>query len=106
MMSLHCILKVMNQTMSCAARGFSKDDKSKQPQIVIGLLVTPQGFPLMHEVYKGNTFEGHTMLNVVKQFQKRHADTKPIIVADAAMLSRENLQSLEAEGYQYIVGAG
>ena len=37
------------------ARGFSKDDKSKQPQIVIGLLVTLQGFPLMHEVYKGNT---------------------------------------------------
>jgi transposase len=87
------------------ARGFSKDDKSKQPQIVIGLLVTPQGFPLMHEVYKGNTFEGHTMLSVIKQFQKRHTKTKPIIVADAAMLSRENLQILEAEGYQYIVGA-
>lgn len=87
------------------ARGFSKDDKSKQPQIVIGLLVTPQGFPLMHEVYKGNTFEGHTMLSVVKQFQKRHTKTKPIIVADAAMLSCENLRSLEAEGYRYIVGA-
>ena len=87
------------------ARGFSKDDKSKQPQIVIGLLVTPQGFPLMHEVYKGNTFEGHTMLDVVKKFQKRHTDTKPIIVADAAMLSRDNMQYLETEGYRYIVGA-
>lgn len=87
------------------ARGFSKDDKSKQPQIVIGLLVTPQGFPLMHEVYKGNKFEGHTMLDVIKQFQKRHADIKPIVVADAAMLSRENMQFLEAEGYRYIVGA-
>lgn len=87
------------------ARGFSKDDKSKQPQIVIGLLVTPQGFPLMHEVYKGNTFEGHTMLDVVKKFQKHHVDTKPIIVADAAMLSRDNMQYLETEGYQYIVGA-
>lgn len=87
------------------ARGFSKDDKSKQPQIVIGLLVTLQGFPLMHEVYKGNTFEGHTMLNVVKQFQKKHTKSKPIIVADAAMLSRKNLHSLETEGYQYIVAA-
>lgn len=87
------------------ARGFSKDDKSKQPQIVIGLLVTPQGFPLMHEVYKGNTFEGHTMLDVVKKFQKHHANTKPIVVADAAMLSRENMQYLETEGYRYIVGA-
>lgn len=87
------------------ARGFSKDDKSKQPQIVIGLLVTPQGFPLMHEVYKGNTFEGHTMLDVIKKFQRLHTNTKPIIIADAAMLSRDNMQYLETEGYRYIVGA-
>lgn len=87
------------------ARGFSKDDKSKQPQIVVGLLVTPQGFPLKHEIYKGNTFEGHTMLEVVQQFQKRHQNVKPIIVADAAMLSQENMRFLGDEGYQYIVGA-
>jgi transposase len=87
------------------ARGFSKDDKSKQPQIVVGLLVTLSGFPIRHEIFKGNTFEGHTMLEVVREFQKIHQDTKPIIVADAAMLSLENLEKLAAEGYQYIVGA-
>ena len=86
-------------------RGFSKDDKSKQPQVVVGLLVTPQGFPLKHEIYKGNTFEGHTMLDVIKQFRERHKDVKPIVVADAAMLSQENMMLLEEEGYQYIVGA-
>lgn len=86
-------------------RGFSKDNKSQQPQIVVGLLVTLQGFPLMHEVYKGNTFEGHTMLELIKKFQKSHPTTKPIIVADAAMLSEENIKSLEAHRYQYIVGA-
>lgn len=87
------------------ARGFSKDDKSKQPQIVVGLLVTSQGFPLKYEIYKGNTFEGHTMLGVVREFQKRHSNSKPIIVADAAMLSQDNMSLLETEGYQYIVGA-
>lgn len=87
------------------ARGFSKDDKSKQPQIVVGLLVTLQGFPLKHEIYKGNTFEGHTMLEVVKRYQEHYKDTKPIVVADAAMLSQENMTLLEDEGYQYIVGA-
>ena len=87
------------------ARGFSKDDKSKQPQVVIGLLVTAQGFPLIHEVFKGNTFEGHTMLSVLKQFQEQHNTEKPIIVADAAMLSKMNRSALENEGYQYIVGA-
>lgn len=87
------------------ARGFPKDDKSKQPQIVVGLLVTHHDFPLKHETYKGNTFEGHTMLDVVKKFQKNHTNSKPIIVADAAILSLENMQLLEKEGYQYIVGA-
>jgi len=87
------------------ARGFSKDDKSKQPQVVVGLLVTLQGFPLRHEIYKGNTFEGHTMLEVVKRFQECHRNTKPIVVADAAMLSQENMMLLEDDGYQYIVGA-
>ena len=86
-------------------RGFSKYDKSKQPQVVVGLLVTPQGFPLKHEVYKGNTFEGHTMLDVIKQFRECHKDVKPIVVADAAMLSQENMTLLEEEGYEYIVGA-
>lgn len=87
------------------ARGFSKDDKSKQPQIVIGLLVTGQGFPLIHEVFKGNTFEGHTMLSVVNTFQQQYNTEKPIIVADSAMLSQKNRDILDSEGYHYIVGA-
>jgi len=45
------------------------------------------------------------MLEVVKRFQERHRGAKPIIVADAAMLSHENMIFLEREGYQYIVGA-
>ena len=87
------------------ARGFSKDNKSNQPQIIVGLLVTLQGFPLRHEIYKGNTFEGHTMLEVVNQFQECHKEAKPIIVADAAMLSQENMKFFDEKGYQYIVGA-
>ncbi|MBM3163478.1 MAG: IS1634 family transposase [Chlorobi bacterium] len=85
--------------------GFSKDNKPQQPQIVIGLITTRSGFPVMHEVFEGNTFEGHTMLAIVRRFQERVGETKPIIVADAAMLSKTNMQQLEAEGYRYIVGA-
>ncbi len=85
--------------------GFSKDNKPQQPQIVIGLITTRSGFPVMHEVFKGNTFEGHTMLAIVRRFQQRVGDVKPVIVADAAMLSKANMQQLEEEGYRYIVGA-
>lgn len=85
--------------------GFSKDNKSQQPQIVIGLLVTQAGFPLGYEIFKGNTFEGKTMLPVVKTFMETHGVTTPIIVADAAMISRENVAKLNDGGFSYIVGA-
>ena len=71
--------------------GFSKDNKPQQPQIVVGLLVTQSGFPLVYEVFSGNTFEGKTMLPILKQFMDNHPGAKPIIVADAAMLSEERL---------------
>ena len=51
----------------------------------------------MHEVFEGNSFEGHTMLDVVHRFQERVGETKPVIVADAAMLSKDNMQKLEDE---------
>lgn len=85
--------------------GFSKDGKSMQPQIVVGLLVTRDGFPLGYEVFKGNTFEGHTMLPVLLSFAKAHAVTTPTVVADAAMISRENVNKLMEHGCLYIVGA-
>jgi transposase len=85
--------------------GFSKDNKPQQPQIVIGLITTRSGFPVMHGFFEGNTFEGKTMLGVVHRFQERIGQTKPVIVADAGMLSKANIQQLDAEGYRYIVGA-
>ncbi|WP_227870873.1 IS1634 family transposase [Orrella marina] len=86
--------------------GFSKDNKPQQPQIVIGLITTTSGFPVMHEVFEGNTFEGHTMLDILRRFEQRVGSAcKPVIVADAAMLSTENMHQLQQQGYRYIVGA-
>jgi len=84
--------------------GFSKDNKPQQPQIVIGLLVTHSGFPLAYEVFPGNTFEGKTMLPIIEKFINKHKKTKPIIVADAAMLSEERLKELKKKKISYIVG--
>jgi len=85
--------------------GFSKVNKPQQPQVVIGLLVTHSGFPLMYEVFPGNTFEGKTMLPIIEKFISGHKKTKPIIVADAAMLSEERLEELKEKKISYIVGA-
>jgi hypothetical protein len=43
--------------------GFSKDNKSQQPQILIALMVSKEGFPIAYEVFSGSTFEGHTIIS-------------------------------------------
>jgi transposase len=85
--------------------GFSKDNKSQQPQIVVGLMVTPQGFPVSYEVFAGNTFEGKTFLPSILAFKERHKVQTLTIVADAAMLSTENMKQLVEQKLTYIVGA-
>lgn len=85
--------------------GFSKDNKSKQPQIVIGLMVTSEGFPVSYEIFSGNTFEGMTFLPSILAFRSLHHIKTLTIVADAAMLSIGNIQKLIDNNLTYIVGA-
>lgn len=85
--------------------GFSKDNKPQQPQVVIGLLVTAQGFPLGYEMFKGSTFEGHTMLPIIERFQETHHVETCTVVADAGMLSFDNIEMLRKKKFSYIVGA-
>ncbi len=85
--------------------GFSKDNKSQQPQIVVALMVTPEGFPVGYEVFSGDTFEGHTLIPSIKSFIKKHNVEQFVVVADAAMISAENVAALSAENINYIVGA-
>ena len=85
--------------------GFSKDNKSQQPQIVVALIVTSEGFPIGYEVFSGNTFEGHTLIPVIRSFIKKHSVDHFTVVADAAMISTENVEALRAEKISYIVGA-
>ena len=85
--------------------GFSKDNKFNQPQVLIGLMVNSDGFPVAYEIFEGNKFEGHTLIPVISAFKKRHQIKSLTVVADAAMLSQENMESLQADGFNYIVGA-
>jgi len=85
--------------------GFSKDNKFNQPQIVLGLLVTSEGFPIGYQIFEGKKFEGHTMLPVIRGFKQKHRIKTFTVVADAAMISAENIKVLRSEKLQYIVGA-
>ena len=71
--------------------GLSKE-RRLEPQIVIGLLVDRSGFPLGLQSFEGNTAETKTILPVLEDFQRKHHLKKVTVVADAAMLSRTNLE--------------
>lgn len=85
--------------------GFSKVGKHQNPQIFLGLLVGLNGFPIGYEIFEGNIFEGHTLIPVLKQFAARFGLQKPIVVADSGLLTKDNIKTLQSEGYQYIIGA-
>jgi len=85
--------------------GFSKDGKFQHPQILLGLLVGEHGYPIGYDIFEGNTFEGKTLLPVLKGIEHRYGLGKPVVVADAAMLSHENLDALDAQPYPFIVAA-
>ena len=85
--------------------GFSKDNKSQQPQILVALMVTKDGFPVAYEVFPGNTFEGHTIVPVIKDFITRNGVKTLTVIADAAMISTENIKQLTQNNINYIVGA-
>lgn len=84
--------------------GLSKE-RRLEPQIVIGLLVNQDGFPLGLHSFEGNMAETKTILPVIEAFRAQHHLEAVTIVADAAMLSLRNLEALSAAGYAYIVGS-
>lgn len=85
--------------------GFSKDNKPEQPQIIIGLLVNGDGFPLTFSVFPGNKFEGHTLIPVLSDLCQKYQIGTLTVVADSAMISEENIKALQNNKLSFIVGA-
>jgi transposase len=85
--------------------GFSKDGKHQHPQIVLGLLVSIGGYPLVYDIFEGNKFEGHTMLPVIEGFKSKYKLDKLVVVADSGLMSAANIDELQSKGYEYILGA-
>jgi hypothetical protein len=85
--------------------GFSKDNKSQQPQVLIALMVSKEGLPIGYEVFPGNTFEGKTFIPMIQSFIQKNKVENLTVVADAAMISSENSSALNEKGINFIVGA-
>jgi transposase len=85
--------------------GFSKEGKHQNPQIVLGLLVSKNGYPLAYEVFNGKKFEGHTLLPIIENFKIKYQLQQLVVVADAGLLSNTNITLLHQNNYEFILGA-
>ena len=94
-----------NKSDDLRKNGFSKDNKSNQPQILIGLLVNRDVYPVSFDIFTGNTFEGNTFIPSILNLKKKRNIENLTVVADAGMISLKNVAELQKHGLNYIVGA-
>ena len=87
-----------------AARGYSRDHRPDCPQLVIAMVVTPEGFPLSYEVFDGARADVTTLEAMLDQVEARHGRARRIWVFDRGIVSEANLQRLRQRGGQYVVG--
>ena len=85
--------------------GYSKDHRSADTQIIIGLVVNKQGFPLYFDIFSGKTFEGRTLPKVIEDVKQLLQSPELVVVADAAMLSQKNIDQMAGKGIGFIVSA-
>lgn len=85
--------------------GFSKDGKTAEAQIVLGLLVSEDGYPLSYSIFNGKQYEGYTMIPIIDDFVQKFSLTDFVVVADSGLMSSRNVQLLQEAGYKYILGA-
>lgn len=85
-------------------KGFGKDGKIGKTQVLLGLLLDKERNPVAYELYTGDTYEGHTLTEGLKQLRRRYKIDNVIVVADSGMLNKDNLAAIKAADYEYIVG--
>ncbi len=85
-------------------KGFSKDGKIGKTQVLMGLLIDKEKQPVAYQVYKGDTFEGHTFKDSLTRLKERYQIDQVILVADRGMLSSDNLARVTDNGFEYIIG--
>ncbi len=85
-------------------KGYSKDGKAHKTQIVLGLLVDKARNPISYQIYQGNTYEGGTMVDALKKMKSQFTIDRVVVVADSAMIDKENRSFMVDNQIDYIIG--
>lgn len=86
-----------------AAHGYSRDEKPRDPQVLVGLVLV-DGWPIAHHVFAGNWRDAKTVPGVVDDLERRFQVRRVVLVGDRGMVTSQNLADLRRGGHGYIVG--
>ena len=87
-----------------ASYGYSRDKRPDRKQLVLALVITPEGLPIYHEVLPGNTADVATLKSTAQTLASRFKLRRVVLVCDRGLVSEENLRKLEELGFPFIVG--
>lgn len=84
--------------------GYSRDKRGDCRQVVIALIVTPEGFPLSYEVMGGGTADSTTLSGFLDRIEHRYGHANRIWVMDRGIPTEDSLAKMRSIGASYLVG--
>jgi transposase len=89
-----------------ARRGYSRDHRPDCKQVVVGLVIGREGFPLAHEIFAGNTQDRTTLGRILDLLKDRVGLPEgSTVVVDRGLVYPENLQEIRGRQLHYVVAA-
>lgn len=89
-----------------AKRGYSRDKRPDCKQVVVGLVINRDGFPIAHEIFEGNLQDRMSVDKILDVLDNRVGLAKgATVVVDRGMAYADNLEQLRARGLHYIVAS-
>ena len=87
-----------------AKRGYSRDSRPDCAQVVIALIVTPDGFPLAYEVMDGNSSEQKTLRPFLDHIEQTYGKARRVWVMDRGIPTEATLEEMRERNISYLVG--
>nr|WP_026962433.1 IS1634 family transposase [Alicyclobacillus herbarius] len=84
--------------------GYSRTHRPDLEQVELGLLVTPEGIPITHEVFAGSVSDKQTVPDILKRLKEQFAVEQCVFVGDRGMVTEKNMALMAEAGFPYIVG--
>ena len=95
--------KALDSSLQC--HGYSRDKRGDCLQVVVALVLTPDGFPLAYEVLPGNTSDRKAQMPFIRRLEERYGKIGSLWLMDCGVPTEETLKEMREGGYKYLVGA-